>query len=78
MKRICTVIVPSKDNHHRTINLLKYSIFDDFEYIFADGSFGVENESLFKDISASNIRYLRFHPDESIDNFYKKCLKVHN
>lgn len=72
MKKICTVLVPLKDNHHRTINLLKYSIFDDFEYIFADGSFGVENEKLFEDVTASNIRYIRFAPDDSIDNFYKK------
>jgi glycosyltransferase domain-containing protein len=72
MKRICTVIVPLKDNHHRTLNLLRYSIFDDFEYIFADGSFGVENERLFEHIRASNIRYIRFAPDDSIDNFYKK------
>jgi glycosyltransferase domain-containing protein len=72
MKRICTVIVPLKDNHHRTINLLKYSIFEDFEYIFADGSIGVENKKLFEDVSASNIRYIRFPPDDSIDNFYKK------
>lgn len=75
MKRICTVIVPLKDNHHRTINLLKYSIFDEFEYIFADGSFGVENEKLFKDFSALNIRYIRFPPDDSIDNFYNKMSK---
>jgi len=72
MKSICTVIVPLKDNHHRTINLLKYSIFDDFEYIFADGSFGVENERLFDDVEASNIRYIRFAPDDKIDNFYNK------
>jgi hypothetical protein len=72
MKKICTVLVPLKDNHHRTVNLLKYSIFDDFEYIFADGSLGVENEKLFEDVTASNIRYIRFAPDDSIDNFYKK------
>ena len=72
MKKICTVLVPLKDNHLRTINLLKYSIFDDFEYIFADGSFGVENEKLFENVTASNIRYIRFAPDDSIDNFYKK------
>ena len=52
MKTICTVIVPLKDNHHRTLNLLKYSIFDDFDYIFADGSFGDENEKLFEDVTA--------------------------
>ena len=74
MKKKCTVIVPLKDNHHRTINLLKYSIFDDFEYIFADGSFGSENEKLFENIKASNIRYIRFPYDDSIDNFYKKML----
>ena len=72
MKKICTVIVPLKDNHHRTINLLRYSIFDDFEYIFADGSFGFENEKLFEDIKAPNIRYIRFPYDDSLDNYYKK------
>jgi glycosyltransferase domain-containing protein len=72
MKTICTVIVPLKDNHHRTLNLLKYSIFDDFDYIFADGSFGDENEKLFEDVTASNIRYIRFAQDDSIYNFYKK------
>ena len=72
MKKICTVIVPLKDNHHRTVNLLRYSIFDDFEYIFADGSFGFENEKLFENIKASNIRYIRFPHDDSIDNYYKK------
>jgi glycosyltransferase domain-containing protein len=66
------VIVPLKDNHHRTINLLKHSIFDDFYYIFADGSLGDENEKLFENVTASNIRYIRFIPDDSIDNFYKK------
>jgi glycosyltransferase domain-containing protein len=72
MKKICTVLVPLKDNHHRTINLLRYSIFDDFEYIFADGSLGYENEKLFENIKAPNIRYIRFPHDDSIDNFYKK------
>jgi glycosyltransferase domain-containing protein len=74
MKKICTVIVPLKDNHHRTKNLLRYSIFDDFDYIFADGSFGFENEKLFEDIKAPNIRYIRFPYDDSIDNYYKKML----
>jgi glycosyltransferase domain-containing protein len=75
MKKICTVIVPLKDNHQRTIDLLKHSIFDDFEYIFADGSLRDENQRLFDGIKASNIRYFRFAYDNSIKNFYKKMSK---
>jgi glycosyltransferase domain-containing protein len=75
VKKICTVLVPLKDNHQRTINLLKYSIFDDFEYIFADGSLGDENQKLFDDVKASNIRYFRFAYDDSIEKFYKKMFE---
>lgn len=75
MKKICTVIVPLKDNHHRTTNLLRYSIFDDFEYIFADGSLGDENQEIFASINKSNIRYFRFDYDSSIEKFYKKMFK---
>jgi glycosyltransferase domain-containing protein len=75
MKKICTVIIPLKDNHHRTTNLLRYSIFDDFEYIFADGSLGDENQKMFDSINKSNIRYFRFSYDSSIENFYKKMFE---
>jgi len=75
MKKICTVIVPLKDNHQRTINLLNYSIFDDFQYIFADGSLGNENQKLFDDVKAYNIQYFRFACDDSIEKFYKKMFE---
>ena len=75
MKKNCTVIVPLKDNHQRTINLLKHSIFDDFEYIFVDGSLGDENQRLFDRFKASNIRYFRFSYDNSIEKFYKKMVE---
>ena len=76
MKKLCTVIVPLKDNHHRTTNLLRYSIFDDFEYIFADGSLGDENQEIFDSINKSNIRYFRFDYDSSIEKFYKKMYPI--
>ena len=73
-KKKCTIIVPLKNNSRRTIQFLRESIHDDFEYIFADGSTNAENEVLFKHITRPNIRYFRSSPDISRENFYKKMV----
>jgi len=73
-KSKCTIIVPLKNNSKRTLQFLRESIHDNFEYIFADGSTNDENEELFKHVTKSNIRYFRSAPDTSRKNFYKKMV----
>ena len=68
----CTVIVPLKDNHKRTLFTLKNSIFPELFYIFADGSSSDCNEVIFSKIHLANVQYVRFPVDESQTIFSEK------
>jgi glycosyltransferase domain-containing protein len=70
----CTIIVPIKNNPTRTKHFLEESIYENFEYIFADGSINSENENLFKDEKRKNIKYFRAEPDHSREIFFKKMV----
>jgi glycosyltransferase domain-containing protein len=70
----CTIIVPIKNNPSRTKHFLEESIYENFEYIFADGSTNSENENLFKNEKRKNIKYFRTEPDHSREIFFKKMI----
>ena len=73
MKSSLTILVPLKDRSHHTAEWIKYNIYDDFEYIFSDGSSDNSNKSVLDTIiERSNISYIKFPPDASYYDYYKK------
>jgi glycosyltransferase domain-containing protein len=69
---ICTILVPIKDNVHRTRHFLRVNNFQQFQYLFADGSFGDENEMLFKSHNSPNFTYTRFPADATLELYLQK------
>lgn len=69
---ICTVLVPLKDNVHRTRHFLRHNNFPQFQYLFADGSFGQENETLIKSHGSPNFTYTRYPADATLEMYLQK------
>ncbi len=69
---ICTILVPLKDNVHRTRHFLKNNDFSQFQFLFADGSLGNENEKLFNSFSRPNVSYVRYPADTSLAQYLEK------
>lgn len=69
---LCTILVPLKDNPHRTKHFLQNNIFVQFQYLFADGSFGNENEILINSFKAPHVKYIRYQPDATLESFLVK------
>lgn len=68
-----TILVPLKDRSKYTTEWIKYNIYDDFNYIFADGSVDDANKRVIDQIIfRENVEYLRFEPDISYNHYYKK------
>ena len=76
MKQKLTFIIPLLDRVHYTLEFLKYNIFDEFNYIFADGSIGNQHQELFIKYNFSNITYIRFNPDLRFSDYFKKMHEV--
>jgi len=69
---ICTILVPLKDNVHRTRHFLKNNDFSQFQFVFADGSLGDENEKLFNSFARPNVSYVRYPADISLAQYLEK------
>jgi len=69
---LCTILVPLKDNVHRTRHFLENNDFSEFQFIFADGSLGNENEKLFNSVERPYISYMRFPADISLTQYLEK------
>lgn len=67
-----TILIPLKDNSRKTLSFLRRSIHPSLSYYFADGSLGTKNEEIFSKINKSNIKYVRFPPDKSNEDYYRK------
>lgn len=72
LKNKVTFLIPLLDRPNYTKDFLKYNIFDEFNYLFADGSTSNKNEKIFSKINSENIIYKRFQSDKSHIQFYKK------
>jgi glycosyltransferase domain-containing protein len=73
---LCTILVPLKDNMHRTKHFLRNNYFTEFQYLFADGSFGHENEMLIKSHKSQNFTYVRCPADASLELYLQKIKKA--
>ncbi len=69
---ICTILVPIKDNVHRTRHFLKNNDFSEFQFLFADGSLGNENEMLFNSYERPYVSYMRHPADTSLAKYLEK------
>ena len=67
-----TIILPIKDRHECTLTWLQNNYSENFEYIIADGSYSNENKEIFDKYKKKNIQYIRFKPDTSYRDYYKK------
>ena len=77
MKSSLTILVPLKGRSHHTAEWIKYNIYDEFEYIFSDGSFDNSNKRVLdKVIDRSNVEYKKFPPDASYYDYYKKMYET--
>ena len=76
MNKKLTFIIPLLDLSNFTKEFLYYNIFDDYNYIFADGSIGNENSKIFNDLKAPNIEYIRFNPDLNFSDYFKKMYEA--
>ena len=72
MKNKLTVIVPLKERPEFTSLWIENNYNEDYEYIIADGSHSDKNEKIFQNFKKKNIQYLRFKPDSSYKDYYKK------
>jgi glycosyltransferase domain-containing protein len=69
---LTTILIPLKDNSRKTVSFLQRNIHPHLNYYFADGSLGTKNEEIFSKIDQSNIKFVRFPPDESNEYYYRK------
>ena len=67
-----TILLPLKDREIYTERWLEANVFDDYNYIVADGSLGNGNERIFENIHQDNITYIRFLPDNTITDYVRK------
>jgi glycosyltransferase domain-containing protein len=75
--RKLTIILPLWDRSQYTHKWLQKNIFTEFDYVVADGSLSHENQEIFENqILPSNIKYLRYPPDISIDAYVEKMFDV--
>lgn len=70
-----TIIVPIKDNPQKTTHFLKYNIFPEFNYFFADGSFSEANKNIFKKKMPQNVQYEAFDFDRDIPTYLTKIME---
>lgn len=72
---LITIILPLWDRSEYSVTWIENNLFDDFNYIIADGSRQEKNHQIFKCISQrSNINYIRFPADTDTNYFKKKML----
>ena len=72
-----TILVPLKDRSHYTAEWIKYNIYDDFNYIFSDGSYDNSNKKIIKKIiDRNNVSYISFPPDKTYHDYYKKMYET--
>ena len=74
-KNLITLILPLWDREIYTSIWIKENVFDEFDYIIADGSNTNANQDIFNMLgNRSNIKYVRYSFDENIIDFVKKML----
>lgn len=76
MSKELTIIIPLLDRDNYTKEWLDYNIYDEYNYIFADGSIKNKNEKILKSVIQENIKYIRYKPDNCYYDFYKKMYKA--
>jgi glycosyltransferase domain-containing protein len=72
-KNLITILLPLWDKAIYTSTWVKENLFDDFDYIIADGSKSDANHAIFDSLSGSpNIKYIRYPFDASVTDYVKK------
>lgn len=70
-----TIILPLKDREEYTARWINENIFDEFDYIIADGSKTSANQKLISTLAnRKNIEYIRYEYDQNVRDFAKKML----
>jgi len=68
-----TIILPLWDREIYTPLWIKNNIFEDFNYIIADGSKTDNNQAIFNDLKENaNIDYIRYTPDLNVRDYLEK------
>lgn len=74
-KNLITIVLPLWDREQYTPIWIKENVFDDFNYIIADGSKTDANEAIFNSlVEKPNIKYIRYPFDANITDYVKKML----
>ena len=73
-----TFILALKNRHEETPTWIKENIFDEFDYIVADGSGDVLNKNLFDNLYRKNVKYIKFNEDKTFHDYYEKVYRVSN
>ena len=72
-KNLITIVLPLLDRDIYTSIWIKENIFEDFDYIIADGSKTDANKAIFESLgSVPNIKYIRYSEDTCILDYAKK------
>lgn len=75
--KLITIILPLWDREVYTSTWIKENVFDEFNYIIADGSKSEKNKKIFESLgSRSNIKYIQFPFDRDIKTYIKKMTEV--
>ena len=67
-----TIILPLKDHPERTREWLKCNYYEELNYYIADGSIQPENNEIFNNFLKDNIKYRKYNPDYTINDFVIK------
>ena len=74
MNKKLTLLLCLKDESEYTQSWISNNIYEDFEYIIADGSNNDKNLQIFKENSFTNINYIQFPFDKDIKTTYLRLL----
>jgi GT2 family glycosyltransferase len=70
---LITIILPLWNRSEYSKAWIENNLFDDFNYIIADGSKSEDNNKIFESVShKKNVKYIRCPPDIKISHFTKK------
>ena len=76
-KKLLTILLPLRGREVYTSVWVRENMFEDFNYIIADGSEGNANQIIIESLGVrENIRYIRFPFDASVKDYVDKFLKA--
>jgi len=78
MNKKLTLLLCLKDRSEYTQSWISNNIYEDFEYIIADGSNNDKNLQIFKENSFTNINYIQFPFDKDIKTYISKVISAIN